>query len=97
MKRIKVCIIALLMVLLFSACNSEQGENSNNGFAEQYKDYGGEMLVLGVVNDSEPTENGVVELDSLRDNLNIQFANLTENDSEYIIKVFLIMKKLRFR
>lgn len=32
----------------------------NNGFAEQYKDYGGEMLVLGVVNDSEPTENGVV-------------------------------------
>lgn len=96
MKRIKVCIIALLVVSLFSACKSEQSENSNDGFAEQYKDYGGEMLVLGVVNDSEPTENGVVYLDSLSDNLNIQFANLTETDSEYIIKVFFDYEETEF-
>lgn len=41
MKQIKVCIVALLIVFLLSACNSEQSENSNHGFAEQYKDYGG--------------------------------------------------------
>ena len=54
------------------------------------------MLVLGVVNDTDLTEDGVVYLDSITDNLNIQFANLTEYDSEYILKLFLDYEEIEY-
>ena len=82
-------LIALIFVTLLLCSCSNQSNNPNRDFAQEYEEYGGEMLVLGVVNDTDLTEDGVVYLNSIDDNLNIQFANLTESNSEYILKVSL--------
>lgn len=91
-KRISSIFLAIAMLMLLVACN---GDSGNNDFADEYKNYG-DMLVLGLVNDTDLTENGVVYLDSLSDNLNVQFANLTENNSEFILKLFLDYKEISF-
>jgi hypothetical protein len=54
------------------------------------------MLVLGLVNDTDLTFDGVVFLENINDNLNIQFANLTEHNSEYLLKIFLDYNEIDF-
>lgn len=82
----------MTICVLFASCDYSDNDKHLD-FADEYREYGN-MLVLGVVNDIDLTEDGVVYLDSITDNLNIQFANLTEYDSEYILKLFWITKKL---
>ena len=84
--------IILFCVIGLVGCEAE----SKKDFAEPYAEYGGNMLVLGLENDTEPTENGVVYLNAINDNLNVQFANLTDNNSEYILKLFLDYKEVQF-
>lgn len=91
-KRISSIFLTIAMLMLLVACN---GDSDKNDFADEYKNYG-DMLVLGLVNDTDLTENGVVYLDSISDNLNVQFANLTENNSEFILKLFLDYKEISF-
>lgn len=91
-KRISSIFLAIMMLMLLVACNGDSGKND---FADEYINYG-DMLVLGLVNDTELTENGVVYLDSISDNLNVQFANLTKNNSEYVLKLFLDYKEISF-
>lgn len=86
MKKLMALVAALICIVGFVGC---ENMDSKKDFAEQYAEYGGNMLVLGLENDTEPTENGVVYLNAIDDNLNIQFANLTESNSEYILKLFL--------
>lgn len=85
-------ILVIIMLLLLASCNDI---TNNDDFADEYRNYGN-MLVLGLVNDTELTENGVVYLNTISDSLNIQFANLTDNDSEFILKLFLDYKEVRF-
>lgn len=86
MKKLMALVAALICIVGFVGCENLE---SKKDFAEQYAEYGGNMLVLGLENDTEPTENGVVYLNAIDDNLNVQFANLTESNSEYILKLFL--------
>lgn len=91
-KKISSIILAISVLLLLVSC----GDTSNNDdFANEYRNYGN-MLVLGLVNDTDLTENGVVYLNTISDNLNVQFANLTDNDSEFILKMFLDYKEIEF-
>lgn len=96
MKKYLVLILSIMMLLNITACSDSKQNNENTEFADDYREYGADMLVLGLVNDTEPTENGVVYLESLTDNLNVQFSNLTDTDSEYILKVFLDYKEMDF-
>lgn len=82
-------LLAVLGILGLCSCNQHSDDNGKAQFAQEYKEYGGDMLVLGLENDTAPAENGVVYLDAIDDKLNIQFANLTEKNSEYILKLFL--------
>lgn len=77
--------------MLLASCDI----NEKTDFADEYRGYGN-RLVLGLENDTAPTENGVVYLDSISDNLNIQFANLTESNSEFILKLFLDYSEINF-
>lgn len=85
-------ILIITMLLLLVSCDNS---SKKDDFADEYKNYGN-MLVLGLVNDTDLTENGVVYLNTISDNLNVQFANLTNNDSEYILKLFLDYKEVQF-
>lgn len=88
-------LLAVLGILGLCACN-QHSDNGQAQFAQEYKEYGGDMLVLGLENDTVPTENGVVYLDAIDDNLNIQFANLTDKNSEYILKLFLDYSEISY-
>lgn len=83
-KKIISLFFVVFSLMLLASCN----KNEEHDFADEYRGYGN-MLVLGLVNDTDLTENGVVYLEFISDNLNIQFANLTENNSEFILKLFL--------
>lgn len=102
MKELIIRALTLFCILCMAGCGSTNKEQTKaidgreNDFADEYRNYGGEFLVLGLVNDTEPTESGVVYLNSITDNLNVQFANLTDNDSEYILKLFLDYKEIEF-
>ena len=102
MKKFIMRALTLFCVLCLAGCantNNKQTEaidGRENDFADEYRNYGGEFLVLGLENDTEPTESGVVYLNSITDNLNVQFANLTDSDSEYILKLFLDYKEIEF-
>lgn len=89
LKRFFCALLIMTICVLFASCDYSDNDKHLD-FADEYREYGN-MLVLGVVNDTDLTEDGVVYLDSITDNLNIQFANLTEYDSEYILKLFLIL------
>lgn len=91
-KKIASIILTVTMLLLLVSCDDT---TNNNDFADEYRNYGN-MLVLGLVNDTNLTENGVVYLNAISDNLNVQFANLTNNDSEFILKLFLDYKEIQF-
>lgn len=84
----------MTICVLFASCDYSDNDKHLD-FADEYREYGN-MLVLGVVNDTDLTEDGVVYLDSITDNLNIQFANLTEYDSEYILKLFLDYEEIEY-
>jgi len=75
-------------------------ENGNDvqlhDWAKEYLELGS-GLTLGLVNDHEPTENGVVYLNKITDNLNVQFANLTEIDREFILKIFYEYEEVAFK
>lgn len=90
--KIASIILIITMLLLLVSCDDSPKKDD---FADEYKNYGN-MLVLGLVNDTDLTENGVVYLNTISDNLNVQFANLTDNDSEYILKLFLDYKEIQF-
>lgn len=91
-KKITSIILVIIMLLLLTSCDDTI---NNNDFADEYRNYGN-MLVLGLVNDTDLTENGVVYVNTISDNLNVQFANLTDNDSEFILKLFLDYKEIQF-
>ena len=84
-------MMVCLFIIAFSSCGGNQKGNNEDSqlhdWAKEYEELGS-GLTLGLVNDYEPTENGVVYLDKISDTLNVQFANLTEHESEYILKVF---------
>ena len=84
-------VLIITMLSLLGSC----GVHKKGNFADEYQSYGN-MLVLGLVNDTDLTENGVVYLNAISDNLNVQFANLTDKDSEYILKLFLDYKEIQF-
>lgn len=93
--RLKISYIIFLstLLLLLASCDTFLEKDD---FANVYQNYGN-MLVLGLVNDTDLTENGVVYLNTISDNLNVQFANLTNTDSEYILKLFLDYKEIQFK
>ena len=95
MRKYIALILSLTFVLALVGCDSKDNKNTPN-FAEEYKDYGGTGLVLGLVNGSDPTENGVVYVDAIDDVLTVQFANLTDSDSEYILKLFVDYEETPF-
>lgn len=87
----------LLVISIFLLCScGKQPQNDRHEFAQEYKEFGGNMLVLGLENDTAPTENGVVYLEAIDDNLNVQFANLTDSNSEYILKLFLDYTEIEY-
>ena len=90
--KIAAIVLIITMLLLLESCDSS---TKKGNFANEYKN-SGNMLVLGLVNDTDLTENGVVYLNAISDNLNVQFANLTDNDSEYILKLFLDYREIQF-
>lgn len=90
-KKISSIVLAINILLLVSCCDT----SNDDDFANEYRNYGN-MLVLGLVNDMDVTENGVVYLNAISDNLNVQFANFTANDSEFILKLFLDYKEIGF-
>ena len=104
-------ILALSLTLFLGACTdnsqtpstptpSNEIPNINNGdelhdWAKEYSHLG-TGLTLGVVNDHELTYDGVVFLDKITDTLNVQFANLTDTSSEYVLKVFYDYEEVSF-
>lgn len=92
MKKLSSIIFTISLLLLLVSCVDT---SNNDDFTNEYRNYGN-MLVLGLVNDTDLTENGVVYLNAISDNLNVQFANLTDNDSEFILKMFLDYKEIGF-
>ena len=94
LKRFFCALLIMTICVLFASCDYSNNDKHLD-FADEYREYGN-MLVLGVVNDIDLTEDGVVYLDSITDNLNIQFANLTEYDSEYILKLFLDYEEIEY-
>lgn len=102
MKELIMQVLTLFCMLCLVGCGSTNNEQTGaidsreDNFADEYRNYGGEFLVLGLVNDTDLTENGVVYLNSITDDLNVQFANLTDKDSEYILMLFLDYKEIGF-
>ena len=94
LKRFFCALLIMTICVLFASCDYSDNDKHLD-FADEYREYGN-MLVLGVVNDTDLTEDGVVYLDSITDNLNIQFANLTEYNSEYILKLFLDYEEIEY-
>ena len=84
-------MLIFFVVLAFMSCGRNEKDKDDgkqlHDWAAEYGNLGG-GLVVGLVKGEEPTENGVVFLEKISDMLNIQFANLTENDSEYMLKLF---------
>ena len=96
-KSLNRLIFFLLATSIYLLCScGRQSQNRLHEFAQEYAEYGGNMLVLGLENDTAPTENGVVYLEAIDDNLNIQFANLTDSNSEYILKLFLDYTEIEY-
>lgn len=91
----KIIFLLVINICLLCSCGG-QSQNGLHEFAQEYEEYGGNMLVLGLENDTAPTESGVVYLEAIDDNLNIQFANLTDSNSEYILKLFLDYREIEF-
>jgi hypothetical protein len=98
----------MALALFLVACgggnlDEPSGDNDHDSqlhdFAAEYEHEFGHVgggLVLGLVNDHELTEHGVVYLDNIDDTLNVQFANLTETNSEYILKLFYDYEEVPF-
>jgi len=91
---VKSGLVIMLVLVICSACNNHN--KIEKDFTKEYETLSGEYLVLGLVNDTDLTEHGVVYLNSITDNLNIQFANLTDSDTEYILKLFLNYVEIPF-
>ena len=91
----RIVFLLAISICLLCSCG-RQSQNNLHEFAQEYAEYGGNMLVLGLENDTDPTENGVVYLDAIDDDLNIQFANLTDSNSEYILKLFLDYTEIEY-
>lgn len=91
-KKIFSIILTISVLLPLVSCGNT---TNNDDFAEEYRNYGN-MLVLGLLNDTDLTKNGVIYLNTISDNLNVQFANLTNKDSEFILKIFLDYKEIGF-
>ena len=77
----------IILSVFFASCEKKENNDWKNDFAKEYEWYSGGLL-LGLVNDQQPTESGLIYLDKITDTLNVQFANLTEDNTEYILKIF---------
>lgn len=95
LRKASAAFFLLFLIAIFASCSRNSVRDDIENFADEYKMLNN-TLVLGVANDTEPSENGVVLLDSIDDTLNIQFANLTEHTSEYVLKVFLDYAEVDF-
>lgn len=93
-------ITMCLFSVAFSSCSNGNKENDNGGglhdFAKGYEDLGG-GLVLGLKNEHEESEYGVIFMDKISDTLNVQFANLTDRSSEFIMKIFYEYEEVSFK
>lgn len=94
LKKNTLCICLMTVVFFLVSCGRTASQNSP-GLAETYQDFGN-VIVLGVVNDSEPTISGLIHMDTVTDNLHVQFANLTQKEHEYILKLFLDYQETDF-
>jgi len=96
--RIIFALVITFILLALSACNNGNNNSNNNQLHEWAKEFEqkGSYLVLGLANVHDLTETGVIFLDKVTDTLNVQFANLTENNSEYILKLFYDYKEALF-
>ena len=104
MRFYRKCFILIIMCLLavaLSSCGNNVDSENNGGrlhdWAAEYYGSGLAGLTLGLVNDHELSHWSVVFLDNITDNLNVQFANLTERDSEYILKLFYDYEEIPFK
>lgn len=100
-KKYLLLFLVGLTILLCSCSNKNDGESSSDGFLDKYRElentFGG-MLVLGVTDESEEkTDGGIIFIDNISDTLNIQFGNLTDKDSEYILKMFIDYEEISFK
>ena len=106
MKLQKSKMITLILAFAFAfslvACSGGNDKSKDKGGSDELHDWAkefeqkGSFLVLGLVNSNDLTEDGVVFLDNITDTLNIQFANLTDNNSEYILKLFYDYEEASF-
>lgn len=87
-----ICLITALFSLI--SCGRTDAQTPS-GLAETYQGFGS-VIVLGVVNDSDPTISGLIHMDTVADNLHVQFANLTQKEHKYILKLFLDYQETDF-
>lgn len=91
------CTILFIAMLLLSfiamGCNEQVALEED--FASEYRSYP-DGFVLNVVNGTDLTKDGVIFLENASDDLFVQFANLTKDNSEFVLKLFLDYEEVNF-
>lgn len=90
-----LCIIFIVQKLVI-VINDNQKKAERIEYLETFQQYG-KGIVLGLSNTEEESIDGFITLNSFSDTLEVEFGNMAENKTEYVLKILWDYKEIEFQ